>query len=107
MVKQVCQVSREEFEVSDLEMKLREKFGFSDLPKTAPWVRFRELGAFWQHWNLHNRKCDKTGQPIISVFSEKCPYPVWHKKLWIKENNPPSTEYDFSRDFKILLDEKL
>ncbi len=96
MTKQTCTISGEEFEVSELEIKLREKFGFFDLPTTAPWVRFRELGAFWQHWNLHNRKCDKTGKPIISVFSEKCPYPVWHKDVWMKENNPPSADYDFS-----------
>lgn len=99
MIKQICSVSGEEFEVSDLELKLREKFGFFDLPTTAPWVRFRELGAFWQHWNLHNRKCDKTGKNIISVFSEKCPYPIWQKDVWMKENNPPSMDYDFSRDF--------
>ena len=96
MTKQTCTISGEEFEVSELEKKLREKFGFFDLPTTAPWVRFRELGAFWQHWNLHNRKCDKTGKPIISVFSEKCPYPVWHKDVWMKENNPPSADYNFS-----------
>ena len=97
-----CNISGENFEISDGEIQLRKKFGFFDLPKTAPWVRFRELGAFWQHWNLHNRTCDFTGKNIISVFSEKCPYPVWHKDEWLKNANPPSLDFsnfDFSRSF--------
>lgn len=94
-----CQTTGEEFDVSDLEITLRKKFGFDDLPNTAPWVRFRELGAFWQHWNLHNRKCDKTGKNIISVFSDKCPYPIWHKDEWGKNANPPAQDFDFSKSF--------
>ncbi|PID70235.1 hypothetical protein CSB37_02515 [bacterium DOLZORAL124_38_8] len=94
-----CTLSGETFQASDLEQSLRQKFDLSDNPTTAPWVRFRELGAFWQHWNLHNRVCDLSGEKIISVFNEQCPYPIWHKDLWIKENNPPTASYDFSRSF--------
>jgi hypothetical protein len=43
MITQTCVISGEEFEVSDLEIELREKFGFADLPTTAPWVRFLQL----------------------------------------------------------------
>ncbi len=96
---QACKISGENFEISDLEISLRKKFGFDDLPNTAPWVRFRELGAFWQHWNLHNRQCDFSGKKIISVFSEKCPYPVWHKDDWVKHANPSAQDFDFSRPF--------
>ncbi|MBT3349374.1 hypothetical protein HN954_04950 [bacterium] len=84
-----CAVSKKEFEISDLEIELRKKHGFENLPTTAPWVRLRERGAFWNHWNLHRRKCDRTGKMITSVFSEKCPYPVWHKDEWMKNADPP------------------
>lgn len=77
MKKQICTSSGESFYISDLEGELRRKFGFTDVPTTAPWVRFRELGAFWPHWNLHNRKCNATRESIISIFSDKSPYPVW------------------------------
>ena len=94
-----CKISGEEFEITDLEIQLRKKFGFNDLPITAPWVRFRKLGAFWQHWSLHNRKCDFSGKNIISIFSNKCAYPVWHKEEWLKNANPENSDFSFDKYF--------
>jgi hypothetical protein len=89
-----CEISGKSFVVSDEEISLRRKFGFDDFPHTAPEIRLRHRGAFWQHWNLHRRKCDKTGESMISVYSEKCPYPVWHKDEWMKHAEPPSRHFD-------------
>ncbi len=60
---------------------------------------FRALGAFWQHFGIHKRKSDYSGKNIISVFSDECPYPVWHKDEWMENANPPSAIYDKNRDF--------
>ena len=88
------------FEVSLHEMALRKKFGFETvLPKMTPKERFSYLGAFWPQWNLHKRKCDKTGKSIISIFREDCAYPVWHRDEWIAHADPPAAEFDFSRPF--------
>lgn len=83
---------------SELESKLRTLFDVppSDIP---PQWRIRHLGAFWPHWNLHKRKCDKTGKDIISVFRPDCPYPVWHKDEWYKNANPPQAVFDFDQPF--------
>lgn len=97
-MKKVCAVSGEEFEVSDIERSLREKFELYNDPERAPWIRFREIGAFWPHWNLHKRKCDKTGKQIISIFSEDCLYPVWNRDEWMKHANPPSAEFNEQKD---------
>ncbi|MDH3324762.1 MAG: hypothetical protein OEL89_03930, partial [Candidatus Peregrinibacteria bacterium] len=97
-MKQVCEISGEEFEVSDLEISLRKKMGIEGVPTMAPKYRFRELGAFWQHWSLHKRKCDKTGEALVSVFSDKCPYPVWHKDTWIAKTDPAGIEFDENQD---------
>ncbi|MFH0769790.1 MAG: hypothetical protein V1926_00245 [Candidatus Peregrinibacteria bacterium] len=95
-----CAVSGESFTVSDAERGLREKFGFGDsLPSVKIKYRFRELGAFWPHWNLHPRTCDKTGKTIISIFRPDCPYPVWDRAVWVKDANPPSAEFSNSRSF--------
>lgn len=94
-----CNISGELFEVSPLEKALRKKFHLSESPTTSPFVRIRNLAAFWQHWALHPRKCDKTGKVIISAFSDKCPYPVWHKDEWKKHANPPSADFDFEKSF--------
>ena len=98
-MQKTCKISGEQFEISDLEISLRKRFGFTNLPTTAPWVRFRKLGAFWQHWNLHNRKCDFSGKNIISVFSDKCSYPVWHKDEWLKNANPEHSEFTSDKYF--------
>ena len=79
-------------------MSLRKKLGVEGEPEFSPVFRFLQLGAFWQHWNLHRRKCDKTGNEIISVFSPDCPYPVWHKDEWIKNANPPGADFNETKE---------
>lgn len=59
----------------------------------------QQLWAFWQHFWIHKRKSDFSWKNIVSVFSEKCPYPVWHKDEWISNSNPPFTIYDDKKDF--------
>lgn len=83
---------------SELESKLRTIFDVppSDFPSEK---RIQHLGAFWPHWNLHKRKCDKTNKDIISVFRPDCPYPVWHKDEWYKNANPPQAVFDFDQPF--------
>ncbi|MDD5074716.1 MAG: hypothetical protein PHO54_02450 [Candidatus Peribacteraceae bacterium] len=92
-----CPVTGRTFTVSPAEMALRKKLGVEGEPELHPIARWQILGAFWQHWALHKRKCDKTGKQIVSVFSEDCPYPVWHKDEWIKHANPPSADIDLTR----------
>jgi len=94
-----CRVTGDEFEISALEHELRKKFGADDHePDTAPWVRFRELGAFWQHWHLHRRTCDRSGRTIIATFGPDCPYPVWHRDEWLQHADPPGADFDPDRD---------
>ena len=94
-----CVVSGKTFTVSEHEVALRKKFGFDDVPNMLPKYRFQYLGAFWPQWNFHKRKCDKTGQSIISVFRPDCKYPVWQRDEWVKHADPPSQDFDFSRPF--------
>jgi hypothetical protein len=86
-------------QISSHEQELRKKFGLSSAPKDEPRERFQKLGAFWPMWNLHQRKCDKTGKDIISVFRPDCPYPVWHRDEWFAHAAPPAAEFDFGRPF--------
>lgn len=76
---------------------MREKLGLAGLPSIAPKYRLRELGAFWNHWNLYRRKSDKSGQYIIAVYSDKCPYPVWHHKEWVETADPPGQTFNENR----------
>jgi hypothetical protein len=96
-MRRICVLTGETFAVTPEEMALRKKFGVEGEPELHPKCRFMQLAAFWQHWNLHKRMCDRTGKSIISVFSEHCPYPVWHKDEWLRDSNPPSAVLDPSQ----------
>jgi hypothetical protein len=93
-MQRTCRVTGQQFEVSEQEMTLRKKLGVAGEPDLHPVYRLMELGAFWQHWNLFRRPCDRTGKPIISVYADDCPYPVWHKDEWVKHADPPSSVPD-------------
>ncbi len=97
MIRKACPVTGKTFTVSGKEMALRKKLGVEGEPEWHPVARWQLLGAFWQHWALHKRKCGRTGKQIISVFSEDCPYPVWHKDEWVKHADPPSAEPDLAQ----------
>ncbi|MDP4007765.1 MAG: hypothetical protein Q8P68_01080 [Candidatus Peregrinibacteria bacterium] len=83
---------------NEIVKSLCDKFGVS-MPNVPIWQIFRHLGAFWHHFGIHTRKCDRTGRTIISVFDETCPYPVWHKDEWVKHAEPPEAAYDPERPF--------
>ncbi len=98
-MQKTCPVTGQTFETSEREMALRAKLGIEGEPVFHPVFRFMLLGAFWQHWNLHKRICDKTGKSIISVFPNDCPYPVWHKDEWLEHADPPSAEFNAAQPF--------
>jgi len=97
-VQKVCTVTGQPFEVSPRELALREKLEIGGEPDLHPVFRFMKLGAFWQHWNLHKRTCDKTGKEIIAVYPQNCVYPIWHKDEWIKHADPPGSDFDSSQE---------
>lgn len=84
--------------MNETEQMLYKKFGVQP-PAVPVWQILKHLSAFWHHFGIHTRKCDKTGKTIISVFDEKCPYPVWHREEWMKNSEPPSASFDPMRPF--------
>lgn len=94
-----CQISGEQFLVSDHEMKLREQFWFTDLPTVMPSYRLQLLWAFYPNWSFYNRTCDKTWKSLVSVFPQDCQYPVWDRKEWFSSAQPPWAPIDFDRPF--------
>lgn len=96
-MRKTCPITGRTFEVTPEEMALRQKLGIEGEPELHPVFRFMQLAAFWQHWNLFKRTCDRTGKSLISVFSDDCPYPVWHKDEWIKHADPPYADPDLTK----------
>jgi hypothetical protein len=51
---------------------------------------------------LYKRKCDLTGESILSMFPEDTPFPVYKSEAWYSDDWDPykyGMEYDFSRPF--------
>ncbi|PJC39104.1 hypothetical protein CO044_01485 [Candidatus Peregrinibacteria bacterium CG_4_9_14_0_2_um_filter_38_9] len=51
---------------------------------------------------LYKRKCSATGKPIISVYSEDKPFPVYENEYWYSDKWDPMSygrDFDFSKTF--------
>ena len=94
-----CSVTGESFFIPDQAQRILRHFGLP-LPRLGPTERLRRRMAFRNERVLHHRKCDLTGEPIVSVFDEHSPFPVYSQEAWWSDKwNPPEAEFDFSRPF--------
>lgn len=59
----------------------------------------KTLLSFRNQNRLYKRKCSKTGQDIISMFSPEVPFPVYEKSLWFSDEWNPK-EYAQKIDFE-------
>lgn len=56
--------------------------------------------AFWPFGKFSKRVCDKTGEPLISIFSSRARFPVFSNAAWNAEDwDLPFLEYDSSKSF--------
>ena len=88
--KKICRISGQEFFVTDKDLAFYEKISpvFADKrylipsPTLCPEERQRRRLAFRNERKLYHRKCDKTGNQIISIYSPDKPYTVYDQKVW-------------------------
>ena len=71
-------------------------------PTLCPDERQRRRLAFRNERKLYKRKCDKTGQEIISIYSPDKPYRVYDQKAWWADDWSAfdyGTKFDFNKKF--------
>src|SRR3989338_4174438 len=71
-------------------------------PKLCRECRQMRRMSFRNERNLYKRKCDKTGENIISVFSPDSPFKIYDYTYWYSDELDPmdyGREFDFSRPF--------
>ncbi len=71
-------------------------------PTFCPECRMIRRMANSNERTLYKRKCDLTGEPILSMFPEDAPFPVYKSEAWYSDDWNPQAygmEYDFSRPF--------
>ena len=71
-------------------------------PTFCPMCRAQRRMSFLNERTLYKRKCDLTGEPVVSLFPEDAEVPVYSPKAWWSdawEATDYGQEYDFSRPF--------
>lgn len=91
-MQRVCrnQWCSKQFEINEDDLKFYEKvspeFGGKKYlippPTLCPDCRMQQRLTFRNERSLHKRKCDRTGEGIISLFSEEKPYIVFKPEIW-------------------------
>ncbi len=105
-----CRISGQEFFVTDKDLEFYDKvspiFGGKKYsipsPTLCPEEREKRRLAFRNERNLYQRKCDKTEQDIISIYSPDKPFPVYEQSIWWGDVWNPEEygrDFDFSRPF--------
>lgn len=99
-MKRICQITGKEFEITPYEEEFLTKKMRINLPLFAPQVREVMRLAFRNERNLFLRKCDATGETIISIYNADKLFPVYKYEYWMSDAwQSPELDYDFNKSF--------
>ncbi len=79
-------------------------------PKLCPDCRLQRRLSFRNERNLYKRKCDKTWNNIVSIYSPDKPYKVYEQNEYWSDNFNPldySKKFDFDKSFFTQFEELL
>ena len=99
--KHICKITNQEFEISDKEIAFCKRMGVP-LPEICRPERIRILMAARNEWKLYRRKCDFSGDEIISAYPPDSPFKIYKNQVWWgNEWNALDygRDYDFNRPF--------
>jgi len=105
-----CQNCQQSFEIMDEDLKFYKEISpiFNNKkyeippPTFCPDCRQQRRLAFRNEYKLYKRKCDATGEEILSVFSPEKPFKVYKNNYWYSDKWNPldyEQEYDFNKAF--------
>ena len=102
---QACTNCSAIFEVTDSDLEfiatISPEFGGKKYtipaPTKCPACRQQQRLAFRNLRSLHHRKCDLTGQQIISCYNDDIPHKVYHSDEW--DGLEYGADFDFNRPF--------
>ncbi|MDD2943649.1 MAG: hypothetical protein PHC51_11875 [bacterium] len=80
-LKHKCTISERSFEISPAEVHFYQTLGLP-LPTLCPAERHKRRISFRNFTSLYKRKCDATGQNIISMYHQDQKFPVYQKDFW-------------------------
>lgn len=79
-------------------------FSFPEFTRStlSPEQKWQKLMSRRNEWKLYPRKCDATGESILSAYSDEVPFPVYKNSVWwgdTWEATKYGRDFDFSRPF--------
>ncbi len=86
----------------ELESKLCERMGIPVDKNDDSTEKFRSLMATRNEWKLYKRKCDKTGEDIISAYVPNTVFPVYSNAIWWGDEWDAldyAKDFDFNKTF--------
>ena len=96
-----CQNCKKDFTIEVDDFSFYEKIKVPP-PTFCPECRYIRRLLDRNEYNLYKRKCDATGESIISIYREDVSFPVYKQEYW-KSDKFDATKYgrdfDFSRPF--------
>ncbi len=96
-----CQKCKNDFVIDSEDFNFYNKVQVPP-PTFCPECRAQRRMSFLNERTLYKRKCDKTGESVISLFPEGSEVPVYSPKAWWADDWNAidyGQEYDFSRPF--------
>ncbi|MDA2922207.1 hypothetical protein MYX07_02990, partial [Patescibacteria group bacterium AH-259-L07] len=95
----ICQNCKQQFIIEPDDFDFYEKMDVPP-PTLCFYCRSQNRLAFWPFGKFHKRKCDLTGEDIISIFSANIRFPVYKRAHWYSDKwEPPTLDYNSSRLF--------
>ncbi|MDD4351732.1 MAG: hypothetical protein PHU71_01980 [Candidatus Gracilibacteria bacterium] len=95
----LCHHCQQDFALTELDQKFLTKLQVPE-PTICPDCRRKQRLAFWPFGILQKRKCDFSGEDIISTFPANARFPVYHRDHWFSDQwQAPEQEIDWQRPF--------
>ncbi len=80
-MQKVCQTCKKDFEIRDEDLDFYEKMK-APAPNFCPDCRIMRRLAFRNERTLYKRNCSKSGKPMVSIYPENTPFPVYDQHIW-------------------------
>src|SRR3989344_828807 len=96
-----CQNCKQKFVIEPDDFAFYEKIKVPP-PTWCPECRLQRRLAFRNERALYRRKCDLTGESVVSLYPEGTPFPVYSQKAWWGDSWDAlgyGRDYDFSKSF--------
>lgn len=96
-----CQSCKNEFRIEAEDFDFYQKTEIPP-PTRCPNCRYKRRLLDRNEWSLYRRKCDATGEFIVSIYREGAPFPVYKQEYWRSDKWDPLSygrDFDFSRSF--------